>query len=169
MRGAYRLERPRLMVARSAKLPRRTPPMNSPDQIPRSINSPDADARHRHGVRPTRLPNQPPCIVLRYIETPEMHGVCRGKRLRNFPGLDSKLPMLLGTTRRYFVALAVTGNPAKCASRCFSISTPRRALTTELSDEEVSELRVNQDRLMKNLHHSCQWGTGVKWGPSVSS
>jgi hypothetical protein len=145
--------------------------MNSPDQIPRSINTPDADARHRHRVHTSYKATEPPCIVLYCIEIPEMYGMCRGKRLRNFPGLDSRLPMLLGTTRRYFVAsgpgqrfLAVTRTPAKCASRCFSISTPRRALTTELSDEEVSELRVNQDRLMKNLHHSCQWGTGVKWG-----
>lgn len=37
-------------------------------------------------------------------------------------------------------------------------------LTTELSDAEVSALRANKDRLANDLHHSCQWGPGVRWG-----
>ncbi|GAB1194869.1 hypothetical protein APSETT444_004120 [Aspergillus pseudonomiae] len=37
-------------------------------------------------------------------------------------------------------------------------------LTTELSEAEVSALRANKDRLAKDLHHSCQWGFGIRWG-----
>lgn len=51
------------------------------------------------------------------------------------------------------------------ASRSFSMSSPHARLTTQLPDSEVSSLRVNQDRLMKTLHYTCQWGTGVRWGP----
>ena len=46
----------------------------------------------------------------------------------------------------------------------------RRALATAaMSDEQLSGLRVNQDRLMKDLHHSCQWGQGIRWGEYVDS
>lgn len=37
-------------------------------------------------------------------------------------------------------------------------------LTTELSEADVSALRANKDRLAKDLHHSCQWGYGIRWG-----
>ncbi|OJJ40312.1 hypothetical protein ASPWEDRAFT_99946 [Aspergillus wentii DTO 134E9] len=37
-------------------------------------------------------------------------------------------------------------------------------LSTELSEAEVSALRANRDRLAKDLHHSCQWGPGIRWG-----
>ncbi|KAJ5544625.1 Peptidase M20 [Penicillium sp. DV-2018c] len=37
-------------------------------------------------------------------------------------------------------------------------------LTTELSEVEVSALRANKDRLAQDLHHSCQWGSGIRWG-----
>lgn len=37
-------------------------------------------------------------------------------------------------------------------------------LTTELSEAQVSALRANKDRLAQDLHHSCQWGSGIRWG-----
>lgn len=37
-------------------------------------------------------------------------------------------------------------------------------LSSELSDADVSALRVNKERLAKDLHHSCQWGFGIRWG-----
>ncbi|KAJ5823549.1 Peptidase M20 [Penicillium robsamsonii] len=37
-------------------------------------------------------------------------------------------------------------------------------LTTELSETEVSALRANKERLANDLHHSCQWGSGIRWG-----
>ncbi|KAJ9366569.1 hypothetical protein DTO282E5_8729 [Paecilomyces variotii] len=37
-------------------------------------------------------------------------------------------------------------------------------LTTELSEAQVSALRANKERLAKDLHHSCQWGAGIRWG-----
>ncbi|KAJ5621778.1 Peptidase M20 [Penicillium herquei] len=36
--------------------------------------------------------------------------------------------------------------------------------TTDLSEAEVSALRANKDRLAKDLHESCQWGYGIRWG-----
>ncbi|KAI1946794.1 hypothetical protein LOZ12_004564 [Ophidiomyces ophidiicola] len=37
-------------------------------------------------------------------------------------------------------------------------------LTTDLSDADVSALRANRERLQEYIHHSCQWGAGVRWG-----
>lgn len=37
-------------------------------------------------------------------------------------------------------------------------------LTTELSEADVAALKVNKDRLAEDLHHSCQWGFGIRWG-----
>ncbi|KAI9038156.1 M20 family metallo-hydrolase [Aspergillus affinis] len=37
-------------------------------------------------------------------------------------------------------------------------------LSTELSEAQVSALRANKERLAKDLHHSCQWGFGIRWG-----
>lgn len=37
-------------------------------------------------------------------------------------------------------------------------------LSTELSESQVAALRANKDRLAKDLHHSCQWGYGIRWG-----
>jgi hydantoinase/carbamoylase family amidase len=30
--------------------------------------------------------------------------------------------------------------------------------------KEMDSLKVNQERLMNDLHHTCQWGTGERWG-----
>ncbi|KAJ5292467.1 uncharacterized protein N7443_008420 [Penicillium atrosanguineum] len=46
----------------------------------------------------------------------------------------------------------------------FSTSHYHAMLTTELSEADVSALRVNKERLAKDLHHSCQWGYGIRWG-----
>ncbi|KAE8319951.1 hypothetical protein BDV41DRAFT_519085 [Aspergillus transmontanensis] len=48
--------------------------------------------------------------------------------------------------------------------RAFSVSPKQAMLTTELSEAEVSALRANKDRLANDLHHSCQWGFGIRWG-----
>ncbi|KAM5475247.1 hypothetical protein MauCBS54593_001723 [Microsporum audouinii] len=37
-------------------------------------------------------------------------------------------------------------------------------LTTELSEADVSGLRANKERLQEWIHHSCQWGSGIRWG-----
>ncbi|OJD12026.1 hypothetical protein AJ78_07314 [Emergomyces pasteurianus Ep9510] len=37
-------------------------------------------------------------------------------------------------------------------------------LTTELSEAHVSALRANKERLWEYVHHSCQWGAGIRWG-----
>ncbi len=34
----------------------------------------------------------------------------------------------------------------------------------ELDEFRLKQLKVNQTRLMQELHHTCQWGTGERWG-----
>ncbi|KAJ6017358.1 Peptidase M20 [Penicillium sp. IBT 35674x] len=37
-------------------------------------------------------------------------------------------------------------------------------LTTEMSEADVSALRANKERLAIDLHESCKWGFGIRWG-----
>ncbi len=39
--------------------------------------------------------------------------------------------------------------------------------TTAMSEEQLCALHVQMERLMKDLHHSCQWGSGDRWGEYV--
>ncbi|KAK0711764.1 hypothetical protein B0H67DRAFT_491385 [Lasiosphaeris hirsuta] len=51
----------------------------------------------------------------------------------------------------------------------FGTASPRRApgrlKSWELDEARLRQLKVNQNRLMDELHHTCQWGTGERWGP----
>lgn len=47
-------------------------------------------------------------------------------------------------------------------------STPTRRLkVSEMSSQDLDGLKVKQDRLMRDIHHTCQWGTGQSWGEYV--
>lgn len=37
-----------------------------------------------------------------------------------------------------------------------------------MSSGDVATLKVKQDRLMDDIHHTCQWGKGEAWGEYVS-
>jgi len=36
-----------------------------------------------------------------------------------------------------------------------------------MDEDTLASLKVDKDRLMKDLHHTCQWGTGERWGEYV--
>ena len=47
----------------------------------------------------------------------------------------------------------------------YSTQTSGGPKTWEMKDAQLATtLRVNQNRLMRDLHHTCQWGTGHRWG-----
>ena len=50
------------------------------------------------------------------------------------------------------------------ARRMFSGSSVSRLQTKEMDDDALKSLKVNRQRLMDDLHHTCQWGTGKRWG-----
>ncbi|KAJ5606475.1 hypothetical protein N7510_009256 [Penicillium lagena] len=67
--------------------------------------------------------------------------------------------------RTAFTARSFTVKPHFfTTSRPFSGSQSKTMFTTQLSEAQVTALRVNKDRLAKDLHHSCQWGYGIRWG-----
>ncbi|TKA34683.1 hypothetical protein B0A49_13673, partial [Cryomyces minteri] len=33
-----------------------------------------------------------------------------------------------------------------------------------MSDADLGSLKVERERLMRDLHHTCQWGAGERWG-----
>ncbi|KAF2017272.1 amidase [Aaosphaeria arxii CBS 175.79] len=48
--------------------------------------------------------------------------------------------------------------------RSFSATTSWQLRTTEMNEEQLGSLKVDQSRLMGDIHHSCQWGIGQRWG-----
>ncbi|KAH6870273.1 N-carbamoyl-L-amino acid hydrolase [Alternaria rosae] len=48
--------------------------------------------------------------------------------------------------------------------RCFSSSPQWHIRTKEMNDDSMRDLKVNQERLMKDIHDTCQWGIGEPWG-----
>ncbi|PWY94423.1 beta-alanine synthase [Aspergillus sclerotioniger CBS 115572] len=74
--------------------------------------------------------------------------------------LAARVPgLLLKQTRRLSVEPAFT--PLR---RAFSVTSNHTMLSTDLTEAEVSALRANKERLANDLHHSCQWGYGIRWG-----
>ncbi|KAF2708275.1 N-carbamoyl-L-amino acid hydrolase [Pleomassaria siparia CBS 279.74] len=48
--------------------------------------------------------------------------------------------------------------------RRFSISPRWQIRTKEMNEDLLKSLKINQGRLMQDIHHTCQWGTGERWG-----
>lgn len=48
--------------------------------------------------------------------------------------------------------------------RAFTCSQRWRMATSEMSSNDVAALKVKEDRLMKDIHYTCQWGPGEAWG-----
>jgi hypothetical protein len=48
--------------------------------------------------------------------------------------------------------------------RAFGSSPRWQIRTKEMNDEHLKDLKVNQARLMEDIHHTCHWGTGERWG-----
>lgn len=52
----------------------------------------------------------------------------------------------------------------RLSRRSFVASSSWRIATPEMSAGDVAALKVKQDRLMNDIHHTCQWGKGEAWG-----
>jgi hypothetical protein len=48
--------------------------------------------------------------------------------------------------------------------RQFSISACRSIAVAEMTDNDFKSLKVKQDRLMADIHNTCEWGKGERWG-----
>ena len=48
--------------------------------------------------------------------------------------------------------------------RQFSISACRSIAVAEMTDNDFKSLKVKQDRLMADIHSTCEWGKGERWG-----
>jgi hypothetical protein len=53
-------------------------------------------------------------------------------------------------------------------SRAFTSSAARRLRVKEMSAQDMDSLKIKQDRLMDDIHHTSQWGAGQRWGEYVS-
>ncbi|KAH0144837.1 amidase, partial [Aureobasidium melanogenum] len=50
------------------------------------------------------------------------------------------------------------------AKRHFSVSGRWNKELKTMSEEEVGGLKVQEQRLMRDLHETCEWGVGERWG-----
>jgi len=48
--------------------------------------------------------------------------------------------------------------------RQFSISANRHIAVAEMNDNDFKSLKVKKDRLMADIHSTCEWGKGERWG-----
>lgn len=53
---------------------------------------------------------------------------------------------------------------APIGCRSFSATPKWQLHNKDMNEEMLSSLKVNQSRLMEELHWTCEWGTGQKWG-----
>ena len=53
------------------------------------------------------------------------------------------------------------------AKRSFSTTRQLWLRTKEMNGEQLASLKVDQERLMRELHFTCQWGVGERWGEYV--
>lgn len=61
-------------------------------------------------------------------------------------------------------------SPAKCydlSRRNFSASRPRWIKTADMKESDLAAVKVDLQRLMDTLHHTCKFGTGLRWGRQV--
>ncbi|KAF1808782.1 beta-alanine synthase [Eremomyces bilateralis CBS 781.70] len=49
-------------------------------------------------------------------------------------------------------------------TKYFSYSYSTMFRSSEMQDQDIALLQVNRKRLMDELHHTCQWGIGERWG-----
>ena len=85
--------------------------------------------------------------------------------------LTSRLPAALRIARRRYPALRASRSiPPGCEQRrSFSCTSTWQIRTKEMNYELMQDLKVNQGRLMEDIHYTCQWGTGERWGEYASN
>ncbi|EOA90936.1 uncharacterized protein SETTUDRAFT_125301 [Exserohilum turcica Et28A] len=82
--------------------------------------------------------------------------------------LTSRIPAALRSACRHYPA-SRTGPSIRARVgyqhvRGFANSPRWQVRTKEMSDDMLRDLKVNQARLMDDIHHTCQWGIGERWG-----
>ena len=58
----------------------------------------------------------------------------------------------------------ITKNHVVRYGRQFSLSAHRSIAVAEMTDNDFKSLKVKQDRLMADIHSTCEWGKGERWG-----
>jgi hypothetical protein len=86
--------------------------------------------------------------------------------------ISARCSSALRIAGRRYPALRTTA-PCRSAigyirARGFSGSPTWQIRTKEMSDDMLKDLKVNQARLMEDIHSTCEWGTGERWGEYVA-
>lgn len=50
------------------------------------------------------------------------------------------------------------------SKRYFSVSGMWKKELRAMSEEELGGVKVQQERLMRDIHETCEWGIGERWG-----
>ncbi|KAG9249048.1 hypothetical protein BJ878DRAFT_485857 [Calycina marina] len=60
----------------------------------------------------------------------------------------------------------ISSQPQRCQfhKRAFSISVGRRTSTVDMTEEDLAKVEIDRQRLWGELHKTCEWGVGERWG-----
>ena len=54
--------------------------------------------------------------------------------------------------------------PREGILRTFSTTAGMNIRTTEMTEEQLAGVKIDRSRLWEELHYTCQWGPGERWG-----
>lgn len=127
-------------------------------------------------MRPTFPPNLGVChTVVRATDVPSS---LKAPKVPLLPymhtmGLPCKpMPALRVANRRLLVSTLRCGSTPRTSlditqRRSLSHTPKWQIRTKEMNNESLKDLKVDQARLMKDIHNTCQWGPGERWGEYV--
>ncbi|KAF3767171.1 N-carbamoyl-L-amino acid hydrolase [Cryphonectria parasitica EP155] len=84
--------------------------------------------------------------------------------LSNWPAIRTRLARSVCCPRQWGYHGNLTPAPLRSSTRCFSSTKPASLRTLDLTETSLKAIKVDQNRLMDTLHHTCAFGTGLRWG-----
>lgn len=48
--------------------------------------------------------------------------------------------------------------------RSFSITVLRNIRTVEMSEQQLAGVKIDRERLWRDMHETSEWGKGERWG-----
>jgi hypothetical protein len=61
-------------------------------------------------------------------------------------------------------AYFTTTTTAAAATKSAATAAKGTKELSKMTEEELKKVRIDQEMLMRDLHESCEWGVGVRWG-----
>ena len=57
-----------------------------------------------------------------------------------------------------------TSHEGLFSPRYFTSTTRKDVRTIDMSEKQLAAVKIDRDRLWRDLHATCEWGQGERWG-----